>query len=46
MIVFRYSGRDGTQAFNDQSHSDYAISLRNARLVGKIESPEPPAGYL
>jgi cytochrome b involved in lipid metabolism len=27
-------------------HSEYAISLRNARYVGAIESANPPEGYL
>ena len=36
---------DATDKFVGLPHSDYAISLRNARLIGKIESSKPPEGY-
>ena len=35
-IIYRSSGKDATNAFNNVPHSAYARSLRDARIVGKI----------
>lgn len=41
----RYSGLDATEKFEGVGHSEYAISLRNARHVGTIASKSYPEGY-
>ena len=38
----RFSGLDATKRFLNVPHSDYAVSLRNARQVGRVEKNEYP----
>lgn len=45
-ILLRYGGKDGTKGFRDQEHTDYAISLRDQRVVGTIENGDQPAEYI
>lgn len=35
-ILLKYGGLDGTPKFLEVNHSNYARSLRNARLVGTL----------
>jgi len=44
-ILIKYSGLDATERFNQENHTDYARSLRDARLVGRIEDKPKPEGY-
>ncbi|KAL4497355.1 hypothetical protein ABPG72_011290 [Tetrahymena utriculariae] len=44
-ILLKCSGRDSTQQFRDINHTDYAISLRDQRLIGVIEQGEQPKEY-
>ena len=32
---------DASESFKKVNHSAYAVSIRNSKLVGKIESPTP-----
>lgn len=45
-ILQKYSGKDATQPFTEQGHSDYAKSLREMHFVGKIENIPAPAACL
>jgi cytochrome b involved in lipid metabolism len=48
-ILLRFSGKDATKIFksiNNSGHTEYAISIRDQRLVGTIESGAPPKEYL
>ncbi|CAK91615.1 unnamed protein product (macronuclear) [Paramecium tetraurelia] len=45
-ILIKYGGLDGTQKFLEVNHSNYARSLRNARLVGTLTSDPQPNDYL
>jgi len=40
--LINHSGKDATTAFKDQGHSEYAVSIRNSFLVGKIEDKPNP----
>lgn len=44
-ILLKYSGLDGSKPFNQQHHTPYAVSIRDSRVEGVIESPEMPAGH-
>ncbi|MBS1890224.1 MAG: cytochrome b5 domain-containing protein [Actinobacteria bacterium] len=44
-ILLKYSGLDATKPFQQQMHSAYAVSIRDSRLEGKIESPDMPEGH-
>ena len=44
-ILVKHAGIDGTKKFKEANHSDYAISLRNARHVGKIVDTPMPIDY-
>lgn len=37
-ILLKYSGLDASKPFNLQNHSPYAVSIRDSRVVGTIES--------
>ncbi|CAK81155.1 unnamed protein product (macronuclear) [Paramecium tetraurelia] len=45
-ILLKYGGLDGTQKFLEVNHSNYARSLRNARLVGTLTSDPQPSDYI
>jgi cytochrome b involved in lipid metabolism len=45
-ILVEHGGRDATERFRKANHSDYAVSLRDMRLVGSIESGPKPSDYL
>ncbi|CAD8121997.1 unnamed protein product [Paramecium sonneborni] len=45
-ILLKYGGLDGTEKFKEMNHSNYARSLRNARLVGTLTSDSQPSDYL
>ncbi len=44
-VLVRSAGEDASAGFEQAGHSDYAVSLRDARLVGCIEQAPAPAGY-
>lgn len=44
-ILIKNGGLDATDQFNKVEHTDYAKSLRDARLVGEIESAPKPKDY-
>ena len=44
-ILIKWSGLDASEKFHLAKHSEYAVSLRNARFVGKVDSPTYPEGY-
>lgn len=44
-ILLAYSGLDATKPFNQQYHSQYAVSIRDSTPIGVIESPVMPAGH-
>lgn len=37
-VLIKYAGKDATQAFEDQQHSDYAVSIRDSFFVGNIDT--------
>lgn len=41
-ILIKHAGKDATKGFNNENHTQYAISLRNKFLVGKIEDKPIP----
>ncbi len=43
--MFRWSGLNATEKFLQAKHSQYAISLRNARFMGKLDQKNYPEGY-
>ena len=41
-ILVRHGGKDASDYFNKMNHSEYAKSLRDARIVGAItKDPQP-----
>jgi len=44
-VLIKNGGLDASESFKKAVHSDYAVSLRDARLVGVIESEERPEWY-
>lgn len=36
-VLIKHAGKDATQAFTDQQHSDYANSIRDSFFVGNID---------
>lgn len=44
-VLVKHGGIDATKKFKDANHSDYAVSLRNARLIGKMENKPMPENY-
>ena len=41
-VLIKHSGKDATVPFIDQNHTDYAKSIRNSFLIGKIEDKPNP----
>ena len=41
-VLINNSGKDATIQFLDQNHSEYAVSIRNSYIVGKIENQPNP----
>ena len=44
-VLIQYGGMDASKKFTSINHSVYALSLRDARLVGIIEDGPVPVSY-
>lgn len=44
-VLLKYSGLDATVPFNVQIHTPYAVSIRDSRIEGTIESLTMPEGH-